>query len=400
MTKPLEGVRIIDLSQYLPGPLAIQMLADFGAEVIKVEVLHGELGRMAPPRIDGNRAHYYNVNRNKRSLALDMKDPEGKEVFKRLVEQADVVFEQFRPGTMDRMGLGYEELRKVNKRIVHCALTGYGYSGPLKMAAGHDNNYLALSGILDISGTKESGPVLVGTQIADIAGGTLHSVIAILLALQARELTGEGQFCDVSMTDAACSTMLAYVLADYWGNGKVPAREQDSLNGGTAFYNVYRTSDGKYVTLGAVEPKFWETFCRKMRHEDWIPLRNSPDSSVQEQMKGKLRREFAEKTQREWVEFFSDVDICFAPIIGIDEMVKHPQVIERASVIKEENFLGSGRDAYFPGVPIKLSETPGEAVLSWSGLGADSRVILESLGYGEGDVERLVEKGVIGVPRE
>ena len=137
-----------------------------------------------------------------------------------------------------------------------------------------------------------------------------------------------------------------------------------------------------------------------MRHEDWIPLRNSADSSVQEQMKGTLRREFAEKTQREWVEFFSDVDICFAPIIGIDEMVKHPQVIERASVIKEENFLGSGRDAYFPGIPIKLSETPGEAVLSWSGLGADSRAILESLGYGEGDVERLVEKGVIGIPRE
>lgn len=389
--KPLTGIKVLDLSQYLPGPLCCQMLADYGAEVIKVETVDGELGRMSNPKIDGNKAHYYNVNRNKKSLALDLKQEEGKEIFKNLVKNADVVFEQFRPETMNKLGLGYEELKKINKGIVYCSLTGYGYSGPLKMAAGHDNNYLSIAGILGISGTKEA-PGLIGTQVADIAGGTLHSVIAILLALRARDITGEGQFCDVGMVDG-CSTMLAYILADYWGGEKLPQRSSDTLNGGLACYNLYETADGRYVSLGALEPKFWTDFCRKIGHEEWII------DEVNPQRQGVMMEEIAaimkQKNQQEWVEYMKDVDICFAPVLSLDDTIKHPQITERELVIKVPDFRGSGKTALLPGLPIKLSDTPGEAILNFANLGQHSREILTDAGYSEDEINKFVANKVI-----
>ncbi len=391
--KPLEGVRVLDLSQYLPGPLCCQMLADFGAEVIKVEPLQGELGRMGNPQVKDNWAHFYNVNRNKKSLALDLKANDGKEIFKRLVKEADVVFEQYRPETMNKLGLGYEELRKVNKRIIYCAVTGYGYSGPLKMAAGHDLNYVSLTGILGISGTKEA-PGLVGTQIADIAGGTLHAVIAILLALKARETTGEGQFCDIGMADG-CATMLAYTLADYWGNDRVPQRSAEQLNGGMAYYNLYETADGKWISLGAIEPKFWTEFCQKVGHPEWIPDRDNLNTGIQEKMIVEIRAIFKQKTQQEWVDTMADQDICFMPVLSLDQSIEHPQIREREIIIKADDFRGTGKTAFFPGVPIKLSATPGEAVLEFSDLGQDSRAILSGLGYSENEIEAYITNGII-----
>ncbi len=391
--KPLAGIRILDLSQYLPGPLCCQMLADFGADVIKIETLQGELGRIANPQIDGNRAHYYNVNRNKKSLTLNLKSAKGKEIFKKLVQESDVVFEQFRPDTMNKLGLGYEELKKVNKRVIYCALTGYGYSGPLKMAAGHDNNYLSLTGILSISGTKDA-PGLVGTQIADIAGGTLHSVIAILLALKARENTGEGQFCDVAMVDG-CSTMLAYVLADYWGNERVPQRSADSLNGGLACYNLYETADGKYVSLGAIEPKFWADFCTRIGHAEWIQDKSNTNPGVQETIIEQIKIIMKQKTQQEWVETMADLDICFAPVLDLDQTIRHSQIQERETVIQIPDFRGTNKTALFPGIPIKLSSTPGEAVLEFSDLGQDNHTILTQLGLSQQEITNLAAEGVI-----
>jgi len=396
MTKPLQGIKIIDLSQLLPGPLCTQILADYGAEVIKIEPLQGEFGRLTT-RLPGlhSSPYFYSVNRNKKSLALDLKSDGGKKIFMNLVKNADVVFEQYRPGTMDKLGLGYQELKKVNESIIYCALTGYGYSGPLKMAAGHDSNYISIAGILGIQGTKET-PVLGGIPIADIAGGGLNSVIAILIALRARELTGKGQFCDVGMLDGL-SPALAYGLADYWGFDRVPQRASELLNGGNACYSIYKTSDNKFVVLAAQEAKFWHDFCTKIGKEEWIGKNLKRDPDFQRDMKEYITEMFLGKTQREWIEFFSDVDICFSAVLGMDEAVEHPQIVERDVIIKIEDLEGSGRTAYLPGLPIKLSETPGEVVPEFAFLGQDSSQILKASGYTDEEIEAFILEKVIRV---
>jgi len=394
VVKPLQGIKILDLSQLLPGPLCTQMLADYGADVIKIEPITGEFGRIANTKgPGGNSHHYFNVNRNKKSLALDLKSNEGKEILKKLVEHADVIFEQYRPETMNNLGLGYEELKKVNDRIIYCALTGYGYSGPLKMTAGHDNNYLSIAGILGITGTKEA-PGLAGIQIADVAGGTLHAVIAILMALRARELTGKGQFCDVGMLDG-CSTTLAYTLADYWANDKVPQRAGEDLNGGLGCYQIYKTADNKYVALGAMEPKFWHDFCKKIGKEEWTGKNLIKEPVFQNGIIQYLSNMFQTKTQADWVAYFANDDICFTPVLGVDEAIEHPQMVERELVIKVENFGGTGKAALFPGLPIKLSETPGEAVLKFSNLGQDTSDILRNIGYTDEQIDSYIASKVV-----
>lgn len=215
MSLPLEGIRVLDLSRYLPGPLATQLLADFGAEVIKVEDRAGELGRYLPPLINGESSRFYTVNRNKKSITLDMKKEDGKKVFRALAAKADIVVDQFRPGVMDKMGLGYESLRKINDRLIYCIITGYGLTGPMRDTAGHDLNYLNISGVTELTGTKNGMPSLCGVQIADIAGGSLYAVIAMLLAVMARDNTGKGQLCDVAMMDGALS-LLSYTIGEWF----------------------------------------------------------------------------------------------------------------------------------------------------------------------------------------
>ncbi|HEX3011833.1 MAG TPA: CoA transferase, partial [Syntrophomonadaceae bacterium] len=253
MTLPLEGIKVLDLSRYLPGPFCTQLLADFGAEVIKVEDPRGgDLGRHLAPLIENQSARFYTVNRNKKSITLDLKQEEGKAAFKKLVLNSDVVVDQFRPGVMDKLGLGYENLREVNDKIIYCTLTGYGLNGPLRNTAGHDINYLSLAGITELTGTSQGKPAICAAQIADIAGGSLYSVIAILLALAARDKTGQGQLCDIAMMDGAVS-LLSYTLGEWSGWGRLPERGGDVLTGGYAFYNIYQTKDNKYVSLGALE---------------------------------------------------------------------------------------------------------------------------------------------------
>jgi crotonobetainyl-CoA:carnitine CoA-transferase CaiB-like acyl-CoA transferase len=393
--KPLAGIKILDLCQYLPGPLGAQMLADFGAQVIKIEPPSGERGRIIPgvPLYQGSRSNFFNVNRNKKSLALDLKAPAGKEILKELVAGADVVMEQFRPGAMDKLGLGYESLLRENKGLIYCAITGYGGTGPLKMAAGHDNNYLSISGVYSISGNHD-GPSLMGTQIADIAGGTLHAVIAILMALRARDVTGKGQYCDVSMTDAMVSTMLAYAWSDYWGQERAPERMKGNLNGGRACYHIYETADQKFMSLGAIEPKFWSAFCERAGRPEWIPRQNDPEA--QTELIGEVKQLFRTRTQAEWVEAAADLDICLTPIIPLDEVLQVPHIKERQSVIQAENIADSGKTALLPGLPFQLSETPGEAVLRFSRLGEDNHEILRGIGLSETEIEALAAQGVIG----
>jgi len=393
MCLPLEGIKVLDLSRYLPGPLATQILADFGAEVIKIEDRKGELGRFLQPMINDTSARFYTVNRNKKSMGLDLKQPQGKEIFKKLVAEADIVVDQFRPDVMNKLGLGYETLKEINPRIIYCIITGYGLTGPMRDAAGHDINYLNIAGVTELLGTKDGPPAMCGVQIADTAGGSLYSVIAILLALAAREKTGKGQLCDVAMMDGALS-LLAYTIGEWsGGDGNLPKRGGELLTGGYATYNNYECKDGKFVSLGAVEDKFWASFCRKLGVEEYIPLQM--DKSSQTEIEASIQRIMLTKTRDEWVEFFSDSDICFTPILTLDEMVKHPQVLARNMVHTLTNFQGSGKDLVCTGVPIKLSETPGEAKMAFARNGENTNELLASLGYSTVQIEQLHKDGIV-----
>lgn len=393
MCLPLEGIKVLDLSRYLPGPLATQILADFGAEVIKIEDRKGELGRFLQPMINDTSARFYTVNRNKKSMGLDLKQPQGKEIFKKLVAEADIVVDQFRPDVMNKLGLGYETLKEINPRIIYCIITGYGLTGPMRDAAGHDINYLNIAGVTELLGTKDGPPAMCGVQIADTAGGSLYSVIAILLALAAREKTGRGQLCDVAMMDGALS-LLAYTIGEWsGGDGNLPKRGGELLTGGYATYNNYECKDGKFVSLGAVEDKFWASFCRKLGVEEYIPLQM--DESSQTKIEASIQRIMLTKTRDEWVEFFSDSDICFTPILTLDEMVKHPQVLARNMVHTLTNFQGSGKDLVCTGVPIKLSETPGEAKMAFARNGENTNELLASLGYSTVQIEQLHKDGIV-----
>lgn len=394
MNLPLEGIRVLDLSRYLPGPFATQMLADFGAEVIKVEdPKGGDLGRMLPPLIAGESARFFTVNRNKKSITLDLKKAEGQEVFKRLAANSDVVVDQFRPGVMEKMGLGYEQLKAVNPGIIYCALTGYGLDGPLRDAAGHDLNYLNLSGITGVTGVYQSKPAISGTQIADIAGGTLHSVIGILLALAARQKTGQGQICDVAMMDASVSLM-AYTLGEWSGQGTLPVLGDDLLTGGYAFYQIYTTKDGKYVSLGAVEDKFYAEFCRKINRSDLIEKQF--EKASQRQIIAEISEIMLERTRDEWVEFFADSDICFTPVLELDEVCQHPQVKARNMIIEMENFSNTDKTVRLTGIPIKLSETPGQIKLKFPILGEHNDEVLMSVGgFTQEEVKNLRAEKVI-----
>lgn len=393
MTKPLEGIKILDLSRYLPGPLGTQILADFGAEVIKVENREGELGRFLLPMIEDTSARYYTVNRNKKSMGLDLKKPEGKEIFRKLVADADVVVDQFRPDVMNKMGLGYEDLKKINPRLIYCIITGYGLNGPWRDAAGHDVNYLNTAGVTELMGSSDGSPAMCGVQIADTAGGSLYTVIAILLALAAREKTGKGQLCDVAMMDGALS-LLSYTIGEWsGGDGTLPKRGGELLTGGHATYRIYKCSDGGYVSLGAVEDKFWATFCTKLGKEEYIPLQM--DVPKQPELIADIEKIMLTKTRDEWVEFFSDSDICFTPVLTLDEMIKHPQVLARDMVHVLENFQGSGKNLVCTGVPVKLSETPGEAKFEFAKTGQHTDEVLAKAGYSKAEIEKFHKDGVV-----
>lgn len=393
MGLPLEGIKILDLSRYLPGPFCTQMLADFGAEVIKIEDPQGgDLMRHVPPLIEGESAGFYSVNRNKKSITLDLKKEEGKAIFRRLVAGSDIVVDQFRPGVMDKIGLGYERLREINERIIYCAITGYGLDGPLRDAAGHDLNYLSLAGVTGLNGPYQGMPAISGMQIADIAGGTLYAAIAILLALASREKTGQGQLCDIAMLDGSIS-LLALTLGQWSGWGKLPQMGDDLLSGGYAFYQIYRTKDDKYVSLGALEEKFWAGFCSKLGKPNYI--KQQFDKSLQRDIIADIQMVMQEKTRDEWVEFFDDSDICFTPILTLEEMCAHPQVQAREMIVKLTNARGSGKDVALTGVPIKLSGTPGAAKLTFPQLGEHNQEILKTAGYHDEEIEDFRNKRII-----
>jgi len=401
MSLPLEGIRVLDLSRLLPGGFCSLLLADFGAQVVKVEDLGmGDYVRWSPPYHEGvddsaKGALFLALNRNKTSVRINLKEERGREVLLRLVQGADVVLESFRPGVLDRLGVGYEAMRAVNPRIVYCAITGYGQDGPMRERSGHDLNYLGLIGLLGLTGESGGPPVQSAGQIADIGGGGLMAAFGILAALRERERSGQGQLVDVSMADGALS-WLAMVAGQYLCDGVVPRRGNQVLAGSVICYRPYQCADG-WVTLGALEPKFWQNWCRGVGREDLIEHQfAAPDSAPHTQ----VQAVFMERTREQWAAFAAEHDCCLEPVLGLDEALDSELVAARDMVVEIDQ-PGAQRPVRLLGVPVKLTRTPGDPRrLPGPALGEHTDALLREAGYDDAQIAALKEAGAVAGPAE
>ena len=396
MSLPLEGVRVLDLSRLLPGGFCSLLLSDFGADVLKVEdTKMGDYVRWAPPFYEGAErsaasALFLSLNRGKRSIRIDLKSEEGREVLLRAARESDVLLESFRPGVLDRLGVGYEVLREANPGLVYCAITGYGQDGPFRDRAGHDLNYLARVGVLGLTGDADGPPVQAAGQIADLGGGALMAAFGILAALRERDRTGEGQIVDVSMADGALS-WLAMVAARFFADGTAPRRGGIELGGSLLCYRPYRCADG-WVALGALEPKFWQAWCRGVGREDLIERQFDPPGS---ESHAAAEAEFARRTRAEWEAFAEEHDCCLEPVLELEEALDSALVRARG-MVAELAQPGAQQPVRLLGVPVKLSRTPGDpARAPGPALGEHTDAVLAGLGYTPEDVERLKASGAV-----
>jgi crotonobetainyl-CoA:carnitine CoA-transferase CaiB-like acyl-CoA transferase len=396
---PLEGLSVLDLSRLLPGGYCSLLLADFGADVVKVEDTGvGDYVRWSPPYYEGaepsaRSALFLALNRGKRSIRIDLKNERGKEVLLRLAHGADVLLESFRPGVLDRLGVGYERLREDNPRLVYCAITGYGQDSPARDRSGHDMNYLGLGGLLGLTGEPDGPPVQAAGQIADLGGGALMALVGILMALRERERSGEGQFVDCSMFDGALS-WLGMVAADTLATGKVPVRGRTQLAGGIVCYRPYRCADG-YVTLGALEPKFWAEFCVGVGREELLDHAFDPPGSDAHRA---VCQVFAERTREQWQAFAADHDCCLEPVLDLDEALATDLVASREMIVELAQ-PGAGRPVRLLGAPFKLSRTPADPTRApGPGLGEHTDEVLGAAGYTAQDLAALHEVGAVAGP--
>jgi alpha-methylacyl-CoA racemase len=396
---PLDGVRVLDLSRLLPGGFCSLLLADFGADVLKVEDTGlGDYIRWATPYYEGaedsaKSALFLALNRGKRSMRLNLKSAEGREVLLRAVGEADVVLESFRPGVLERLGVGYKAMREVNPAIVYCAITGYGQDGPNRDRSGHDMNYLGLVGLLGLTGDAGGPPVQAAGQIADLGGGALMAAFGILAALRERDRSGEGQLVDVSMADGALS-WLGMVAARYLAEDVVPRRGDLELAGSLACYRPYACADG-WVTLGALEPKFWQAWCRGVGREDLVEQQFArPGSDAHRE----VETIFHARTREEWRAFASEHDCCLEPVLDLDEALDSELVRAREMVVELDQ-PGAQRPVRQLGVPVKLGRTPGDANRApGPGLGEHTREVLAALGYDDQQIAALLESGAAAGP--
>ena len=413
MSLPLEGVKVLDLSRLLPGGFCSLLLADFGADVLKVEDTGmGDYIRWSPPYYEGahesaKSALFLSLNRNKRSIRLDLKTEPAREVLLRLVREHDVVLESFRPGVLDRLGVGYERMREENPGIVYCAISGYGQSGPKRTASGHDMNYLGLVGLLGLTGELGGEPVQAAGQIADLGGGALMAAFGIMAALHERDGapardgrperagSGEGQVVDVSMADGALS-WLAMVAAGYFADGTVPRRGDLPLAGSLVCYRPYECADG-WVTLGALEPKFWQAWCRGVGREDLIAKQfERPGSDTHAQ----VQEIFKTHNRADWEAFARKHDCCLEPVLELDEALSSELVREREMVVEIEQ-PGVQRPVRQLGIPVKLGRTPGQSGrLPGPALGEHTEEVLRAAGYSDAEVAELLSSGAVAGPAD
>ena len=375
----LTGVNVLDLSRLLPGPYCSMILADHGARVIAVE----------DKRFLADGLFFNLINRNKEHMSLNLKTEKGKEIFFRLAQNSDVVLEGFRPGVVDRLGVGYETVREVNPKIIYCSITGYGQDGPFRDRVGHDANYLSYAGVLDLIGEKDRPPSIPGVQIADIAGGGMNAAIGILLALFAREKTGKGQYIDISMTDGMVA-LLPTALFFRQLTGQEPARADEFLSHRYACYNTYETADGRFISIGAVENRFWKQLCDVLGVPEYAELQY--DDQRRKEIINYMRKTFKQKTLDEWDAILGDLDICWGRVQSLSEVLEDPLFRQREMVVEIKG--NDGKTSKTLGVPVKLGETPGAVRTPPVDFGESTPDILRELGYSEKDINEFEEAGV------
>ena len=399
MTGALDGIKVLDLSRYAPGPYCTMILGDLGADVIKVEEVGTLTGRrvkqsnkvgavgpivreFAPPD-----SAYDPLNRNKRSIGINLKTAKGRSIFYQMTEKADVVVEGFRPGVAERLEVDYPRLDKINPRIIYCAVTGYGQDGPYRDLVGHDINYISQGGFVSILRQPAAVP---GNLLGDIASGGMQAAMGILAALVARERTGRGQFVDISMTDGVVS-LLALYLGGYFQKNRMPDELDRVSMGAMPFYAIYQTKDGKMISLACSEPWFYANLCKALGCEKFIPHQH--DLEKTDEIRAFFTRAFLTRTRDEWFEFLSRWDIAVSKVLGLDELAADPQLRHRKMIVELEHpERGKVRQA---GIAVKLSETPGSIRKFSPGLGEDTEAILFELGYGKGEIDKLNKEGII-----
>jgi alpha-methylacyl-CoA racemase len=393
---PLDGITVLDLSRLLPGGFCSCLLSDFGADVIKVEdTAAGDYVRWAAPHYEGaadsaGGALFLALNRGKRSIRIDLKSERGAEVLLALVRDADVLLESFRPGVMDRLGVGYERLRQENPCLVYCSITGYGQDGPYRDRAGHDMNYLALGGLLGLTGQSDGPPIQAAGQIADVGGGALMAVAGILIALRERDRSGEGQFVDCSMFDGALS-WLGLVAAELLATGRAPARGELPLAGRFNCYRPYECADG-WVALGALEPKFWNAWCDGVERADLLGNAFDPPGSPSHEAVAGL---FRSRTREQWTRFAEVHDCCLEPVLDLDEALRSELVRSREMVITLAQ-PGVTRPVQLLGLPIKLGRTPGDPARAPApALGEHTDELLAAVGFDAAAIAQLHQQGAV-----
>jgi crotonobetainyl-CoA:carnitine CoA-transferase CaiB-like acyl-CoA transferase len=379
MIQPLAGIRILDLTRLLPGPFLTQLLADLGAEVVKVETpTAGDYARHTPADMQLG-GLFETINRGKKSIAVNYRNPRGREVFLKLVETADVVIESFRPGAAERFKIGYETLKEINARLVYCALSGYGQSGPYSKKAGHDLNYSAVSGALSLNARAGEAPIPFGATIADLSGAMLAGM-AVLGALVGRQTSGQGAYLDVALLDGVYALMMPLAGAAHFSGLPVQAGTLPLL-GGLACYNIYETSDGKHITLGALEPTFWMDFCKVTDRADLIPRQ------FDRTIRADVAAIFKGRSLADWLNAFASSDGCVEPVLSFAEALENPQMRARGYV-REEDGRAVGLNS-----PLVFTHGSPRVAPGW---GEHTDDLLQDL-LGEEELEALKKDGIVGV---
>jgi crotonobetainyl-CoA:carnitine CoA-transferase CaiB-like acyl-CoA transferase len=379
--RALEGIKILDLSRLFPGPYCSMILADLGADVLRIE----------DRRFAGEGPGMPTVMRNKRHMTLNLKHPQGKDIFYRLAREGDVILEGFRPGVTARLGIDYESIKKINEKMIYCSVTGYGQDGPYRNMVGHDVNYLSFGGVLGLNGEAGGDPVIPPIQVADMAAGGMNAALGTMGALIARQRTGRGQYIDISMLDGIVA-MLPFPVSLLWGLGQNPRRGDTLLSGRYPCYSVYETREGGFISIGALEPRFWEALCRKLGREDFIPSQYD-EGEKREEIFSFLRATFKTKTREEWMEELKDVDVCLGKVLSLEETLGDPQVVSRRMVTDfADPRKGKMR---LLSSPLKLSDTPPDIRTAPADFGEHTEEVLGELGFNADQIEELKKSGAV-----